>query len=226
MYIDSNINNDSKGVCVGAHIKSFQTRSVIQFKQFQQLSRNSIQKYQWASTSPEDDVDGDEDDEQEVEPTQEENLGQDGLLHINEPVNPDKRKTTAQRNREAKIKKQLAMEEKQREQKKLRKELNRIAELKKEIEKDPKKSETEEKKDDGDVLPPPKRLGPHVFKKPAMTIQLTDELSDSLRRLKPEGSIIKDRFTSLQERAMIEPRVPEETEIQQKNGRVTRLQTI
>ncbi|KAJ3358629.1 Glioma tumor suppressor candidate region protein 2 [Kappamyces sp. JEL0680] len=53
-----------------------------------------------------------------------------------------------------------------------------------------------------------KRLGRHVFQPASMEIQLTDELADSLRTLKPEGSLVKDRFLSLQARNIIEPRVP------------------
>lgn len=39
-------------------------------------------------------------------------------------------------------------------------------------------------------------------------VQLQDELADSLRQLKPEGSLMKDRFQSFVERNLIEPRVP------------------
>lgn len=41
-----------------------------------------------------------------------------------------------------------------------------------------------------------------------MDVQLGEELSDSFRGLKPEGNLFKDRFTSLQHRALIEPRKP------------------
>lgn len=39
-------------------------------------------------------------------------------------------------------------------------------------------------------------------------VQLQDELSESLRLLKPEGNLLKDRFQSIVERNLIEPRVP------------------
>jgi nucleolar protein 53 len=41
-----------------------------------------------------------------------------------------------------------------------------------------------------------------------MEIQLSDEIAGSLRALKPEGNLIKDRFKSLEARNMIETRVP------------------
>ncbi|XP_038129073.1 ribosome biogenesis protein NOP53 [Cyprinodon tularosa] len=52
----------------------------------------------------------------------------------------------------------------------------------------------------------PRRLGKLKFQAPDLDVQLSDELAGSLRRLKPEGSILKDRFKSLQKRNLIEPR--------------------
>uniref|UniRef100_A0A8C6UTG1 Ribosome biogenesis protein NOP53 n=1 Tax=Neogobius melanostomus TaxID=47308 RepID=A0A8C6UTG1_9GOBI len=52
----------------------------------------------------------------------------------------------------------------------------------------------------------PRRLGRLKFQPQDMEVQLSDELAGSLRRLKPEGSVLKDRFKSLQKRNLIEPR--------------------
>lgn len=52
----------------------------------------------------------------------------------------------------------------------------------------------------------PRRLGKLKFKAEDLEVQLSDELAGSLRRLKPEGSVLKDRFKSLQKRNLIEPR--------------------
>ncbi|KAM4743445.1 ribosome biogenesis protein NOP53 isoform 2-T2 [Anableps anableps] len=52
----------------------------------------------------------------------------------------------------------------------------------------------------------PRRLGKLKFQAPDLDVQLSDELAGSLRQLKPEGSILKDRFKSLQKRNLIEPR--------------------
>uniref|UniRef100_A0A8C2EAT3 Ribosome biogenesis protein NOP53 n=1 Tax=Cyprinus carpio TaxID=7962 RepID=A0A8C2EAT3_CYPCA len=52
----------------------------------------------------------------------------------------------------------------------------------------------------------PRRLGRLKFQTPDLDVQLSDELASSLRSLKPEGSILKDRFKSLQKRNIIEPR--------------------
>ncbi|ELT97368.1 hypothetical protein CAPTEDRAFT_89666 [Capitella teleta] len=52
----------------------------------------------------------------------------------------------------------------------------------------------------------PKRLGPHKFKDPDLEVKLSDEIEGSLRKLKPEGSLLDDRLKSFQKRNIIEPR--------------------
>ncbi|KAL4664297.1 hypothetical protein H8957_013198 [Semnopithecus entellus] len=52
----------------------------------------------------------------------------------------------------------------------------------------------------------PRRLGRLKYQAPDMDVQLSSELTDSLRTLKPEGNILRDRFKSFQRRNMIEPR--------------------
>nr|XP_043887921.1 ribosome biogenesis protein NOP53 isoform X2 [Solea senegalensis] len=52
----------------------------------------------------------------------------------------------------------------------------------------------------------PRRLGRLKFQPQDLEIQLSDELAGSLRQLKPEGSVLKDRFKSMQKRNLIEPR--------------------
>lgn len=51
-----------------------------------------------------------------------------------------------------------------------------------------------------------RRVGKHVVKSGEVDVQVTDELSESLRGLKPEGNLFKDRFLSMQQRALVEPR--------------------
>ncbi|KAH9832149.1 P60-like protein [Rhodofomes roseus] len=52
------------------------------------------------------------------------------------------------------------------------------------------------------------RLGKHKVPEGEVDVQLGEELTESLRALKPEGNLFRDRFLSMQHRALIEPRVP------------------
>ncbi|KAI0041261.1 P60-like protein [Auriscalpium vulgare] len=53
-----------------------------------------------------------------------------------------------------------------------------------------------------------KKLGKHRVREGEVDVQLGEELSESLRELKPEGNLFRDRFVSMQHRALVEPRVP------------------
>ncbi|KIP09970.1 hypothetical protein PHLGIDRAFT_102075 [Phlebiopsis gigantea 11061_1 CR5-6] len=52
------------------------------------------------------------------------------------------------------------------------------------------------------------RFGKHFVPDGEIDVQLGEDLSESLRAMKPEGNLFKDRFLSMQHRALIEPRVP------------------
>ncbi|KAI9513523.1 tumor suppressor protein Gltscr2 [Russula earlei] len=52
------------------------------------------------------------------------------------------------------------------------------------------------------------KLGKHLVREGEVDVQLGEELSESLRGLQPEGNLFRDRFLSMQQRALIEPRVP------------------
>ncbi|KAF5376581.1 hypothetical protein D9757_008260 [Collybiopsis confluens] len=51
------------------------------------------------------------------------------------------------------------------------------------------------------------RFGKHRVAENAVDVQLGEELSESLRGMKVEGNLFKDRFLNLQQRALIEPRL-------------------
>ncbi|KZV75676.1 P60-like protein [Peniophora sp. CONT] len=59
------------------------------------------------------------------------------------------------------------------------------------------------------------KLGKHVVPKGEVDVQLGEELSESLRGLRVEGSLWRDRFVSMQQRALVEPRA----QIQPSKGR-------
>ncbi|KAJ7578394.1 ribosome biogenesis protein Nop53/GLTSCR2 [Mycena floridula] len=51
------------------------------------------------------------------------------------------------------------------------------------------------------------KLGKHKVPEGEVDVQLGEDLSENLRGLKPEGNLFRDRFLSLQQRALVEPRV-------------------
>src|SRR5512143_3761812 len=54
----------------------------------------------------------------------------------------------------------------------------------------------------------PPRLGKERFEAPAPAVLTSDELTGSLRQLKPCFLVTTDRFKALQKRGVIEPRKP------------------
>jgi len=57
----------------------------------------------------------------------------------------------------------------------------------------------------------PLKLSNYKFEAQEIELKLTDELTGNLRNLKQEGSLLEDRFKSLQKRNMIEVRVKQKT---------------
>ncbi|KAI8854750.1 hypothetical protein BC829DRAFT_439032 [Chytridium lagenaria] len=100
-----------------------------------------------------------------------------------------KRKTKAERKKEEK-KKKLALEEERRGRRRIC--CSSCGDA------------VSKKKNVTDNKDKPKRIGPILFKPKPLEIKLTEEI---LRDSKPEGNILRDRFTSLQERSIIETRV-------------------
>merc|ERR1739846_184804 len=57
----------------------------------------------------------------------------------------------------------------------------------------------------------PQKLSNYKYEAPDLEIKLSDELTGNLRRLKQEGSLLEDRFKSMQRRNMVEVRVKQKT---------------
>ena len=88
--------------------------------------------------------------------------------------------------------------------KSIRKELN-SAETKVAANISKKKVEAEQK------LLGPQKLSNYKYEAPDLEIKLSDELTGNLRTLKQEGSLLEDRFKSMQRRNMVEVRVKQKT---------------
>ncbi|XP_066279886.1 ribosome biogenesis protein NOP53-like [Branchiostoma lanceolatum] len=89
-------------------------------------------------------------------------------------------------------------------------EVNRLKAIKKEINALEKKKEERQKKREEirtQNADKPKRLSRHKYEEPFPEFKLSEELVGTLREFKPEGSVLKDRFKSLQRRNILETRV-------------------
>jgi len=113
-------------------------------------------------------------------------------------------------------KKIFADQKKEREKdiKKREIEVARVKSIRKELNKDEVKTqERQEKKKTAaeEKLHGPVRLSNYKYEPKEIEIKLSDELTGNLRNLKQEGSLLEDRFKSLQRRNMIEVRVKQKT---------------
>jgi len=140
--------------------------------------------------------------EGEDESDEEADSGDLGKLSVNPPTKL-KRKTRADRNRIHRHKMRL-FELSQLKQKK--------AFMRKLAEEAANKRNREELVTEEVKQKPTKKLlkahSAHPVMEEPLTVKLSDELDDSLRRLKPEGDLMKERVRSLQARGIIDARVP------------------
>ncbi|EPY50355.1 rRNA processing protein Rrp16 [Schizosaccharomyces cryophilus OY26] len=123
-----------------------------------------------------------------------------------------KRKTKSQRNKERKRKEELAKLEAAKKQEQLLKMVDKAPSISKTLNN---KEENEEKSlvdsnNSGttEIRLKKRKFGKHKLPENPLELKLGDELTSSLRELKPEGNLFKDRFISLQRRAIIPPSVP------------------
>lgn len=123
---------------------------------------------------------------------------------------PPQQKTVTQRNREARRK--LADKEmsKQRQRKALGKDILRAPDLVAEIEGETLSQQLLAKRRKADIAEKravePPRLGKQVYEPAPVQVLLTEELHGSLRSLKSAPMLARDRYKSLQQRGIIEPR--------------------
>jgi len=125
------------------------------------------------------------------------------------PVSAENRKTLQRRRKESLIRKAKHMKLEQKLKRLRLNDIMRLKTLKKEIKKTQEQSaEAQAKRKEIKELEEgkPKRLGKNKFVEPDTNVLTSDELVATLRELKPDGNLLKDRFKSLQRRNIIEPR--------------------
>ncbi|KAI9100505.1 ribosome biogenesis protein Nop53/GLTSCR2 [Phlyctochytrium arcticum] len=131
---------------------------------------------------------------------------------ISGPQPTGTRKTKAQRNRERRLEGIARQEEQTRTTKKLLKQINSLGEIEKSVRKEERMlaglANERQEKEETRLAKEAGRLGPHMIKPLPMDVSLTEDLPDTLRELRPEGNLFRERFQSLQKRSLIEARVP------------------
>lgn len=125
------------------------------------------------------------------------------------------RKTAAQRRREARSKEQHTLAVQRRKERQLRammsempghvKNLKKLAQKRAELSEQRQKHKIEKLKQAGMAG---KRISKYAVPEQRMDVQTGDELSESLRQLKPEGNLFWDRFQNMQARGLVEARKP------------------
>ena len=93
-------------------------------------------------------------------------------------------------------------------------EISRLRSIKKELKSDEMKVEKNINKKKAEAalkLLGPQKLSNYKYEAPDLEIKLSDELTGNLRNLKQEGSLLEDRFKSMQRRNMVEVRVKQKT---------------
>ena len=127
---------------------------------------------------------------------------QDFKLSINKPTQV-KIKTKSKRNREAKHKQRMELEQKLKE---LKNQINELAKLDEYNELAAAKQEAKES------TTSKSKKTKKLFKYDSITrpleVKLSDELTNNLKNLKPEGNLFYDSMINLQENGLIETRVP------------------
>jgi len=126
-------------------------------------------------------------------------------------ISAENRKLKSVRRRE-KMRKQLEKDRKNEKLKRIRQsEIYRLRSIKKDLKRlDNESSEKRErKKRRKEILAKtrPAKLSAIAYEEPDIDLQLSTELRGSMLGLKPEGSLLEDRYKSLQKRGVVEPRV-------------------
>ncbi|CAG0898866.1 unnamed protein product [Darwinula stevensoni] len=126
------------------------------------------------------------------------------------PIRDEDRKTRKRRRKEHQEKMKL-LEAKQKKEERLKEAgvfrinaINRELKLRDQITKE--RIERRLKRE-AEKLKQPRVLSRFNYEEPDIELKLSEEVTGSLRELKPEGHLLADRFKSLQRRSIIEPRI-------------------
>ena len=158
-----------------------------------------------ADDKEEEDSESDEESESESEDASVSEGADPSTLSLN-PATKNKKKTKYQRNKQKRHEEKVKLQNEIKKLKEKVKELEKLTDIEKEVEEKFAKSTTTSNK----VRKNKKhKLGTkHSVMEDNLEVKFSDELSDSLRKLKPEGNLLYDAVRSLQSSGKVETRVP------------------
>lgn len=120
------------------------------------------------------------------------------------------RKTKKERNRERRRRDTQDLQADQRKLKLQRHELSSLSQIQRELREEEEENQAIRLRRQLDkverLTAEPPKLSKHKFQPMPLQVLTTEEVGGSLRRLKPTTMLAKDRYKSLQKRALIEPR--------------------
>ncbi|XP_071491718.1 ribosome biogenesis protein NOP53-like [Diadema antillarum] len=128
----------------------------------------------------------------------------------NPPVMAERRKTRRQRNKEKEIKAQLKRAKAEKAGKMRMNAVYRLRALKKEIKAREAKTTTKiaaRKAKEAQQRGKTKRLGRYKYEELPIPVKRSTQLVGSLKDLRPDGSLIADRYNSLEKRNLVAPRI-------------------
>lgn len=168
-----------------------------------EIKRQEIKEYQekiqyLIINSTENEVDESDDENQSSEPEEE---SQDFKLSINKPTEV-KIKTKAKRNKEIKHKKRVELENKLKQLKSQLSDLNKLDQFNNEV------TDSNEHSHTGKDSKKTKKLFRYDSIQKPLEVKLSDELTNNLKNVKPEGNLFYDQMINLQQSGKIESRVP------------------
>lgn len=129
--------------------------------------------------------------------------------NVNPPVRAEDRKTRQKRRREHEQRKLRWEAKKRKEERIAASKVFKIKSITAELkEMEAKAQETQRRNETRliEKLYKPRKMSKYKFEEPEKELKLSDELTECLRKLEPEGSVLEDRYKSLQKRNIIETR--------------------
>lgn len=165
-----------------------------QIKEYQEKIQNLI------LNSTENEVDDSEDDQISEQEESDQQL-EDYKLSLNKPTEV-KIKTKAKRNKQIKHKKRVELEEKLKQLKAQLNDLNKLEEINNEAQQPVEYSYT------GKDSKRTKKLFKYDSIQRPLEVKLSDELTNNLKNVKPEGNLFYDQMIELQQSGKIESRIP------------------